>query len=216
MANKEKIILVVDDDEDILKLLNKILTSAGFTVYVADNPGAARKILSTHTPQLIISDLNMEPEDGFEFIKSIREQKPQTQIPIIVLSALLDFASVKKVMSLGISDYVIKPVQAPMLLRKLRKVLLYNDFSRCQLPEDQRYKISVEIPSYVTSINEAGCILSGPIKVSDGRDIKIKVPDMKVLGTEGINCVVIGQTKVHQTEGIFKNMIIFSNSNEEA
>ena len=55
MSIKQKIVLIVDDDDDIRKLLDKIL---------AENP-----------PHVIVSDLHMEPEDGFSFIESVRSNK---------------------------------------------------------------------------------------------------------------------------------------------
>ena len=106
--SKTKIILAVDDDGDILKILERIVTAAGFEIMLAESPGEARKLMEVKIPHLILTDLNMEPEDGQSFIASIRKQRKYDDIPIIVLSAVNKFNSVKKVMGLGIADYAIK------------------------------------------------------------------------------------------------------------
>lgn len=108
--SKIKTILAVDDDGDILKILQRILVGAGFDVMLAQSPEEARKILSERIPHLILTDLNMAPESGQSFISGIRKQKKYDDIPIIVLSAVNEFNSVKSVLGLGVADYVIKPL----------------------------------------------------------------------------------------------------------
>lgn len=213
MSLKQKTILVVDDDGDMLKLLNKVLSAAGFHVLLASNPEDGRKILQTEAPHVILSDLHMEPENGFSFIQSIRSQKQFKSIPILVLSALNDFSSVKKAIALGVSDYVIKPLQAPMLLRKLRKALLNKDFVRWDVPEGEEPVIEIAFEANVSAIGETGCHLKGPFKITSGKEVKIESPDFAAMDLDKVHHRASNFLKIYQAGG-FVNDITFVGINE--
>lgn len=209
MSLKQKTILVVDDDIEMLKLLSKILTSAGFKVLIADNPEDGRKILSSEAPHIILSDLHMEPENGYQFIQSIRSQKQYATIPILVLSALNDFQSVKKAIALGVSDYVIKPLQTPMLLRKLRKALLNKDFVKWEPAAGQEILLETSIAAEVSAIGETGCHLKGPFKITAGQEVKIISPDFTNLELDKLHMRSSNMIKTYVSAGNFINDITF-------
>jgi DNA-binding response OmpR family regulator len=209
MSLKQKTILVVDDDEDMLKLLNKVLVAAGFKVLQATNPDDGRKLLHDEAPHVILSDLHMEPENGFLFIQSIRIQRQYDTVPILVLSALNDFKSVKKAIALGITDYVIKPLQASMLIRKLRKALLNKDFMKWEIPEDKHIPVQVSIESNVSALGEAGCYLAGPFKITPGKEVKINSVEFKALDLDKIHHRASPVLRTFQSNGLFVNDITF-------
>lgn len=213
MSLKQKTILVVDDDGDMLKLLNKVLSAAGFKVFLASNPEDGRKFLKSEVPHVILSDLHMEPENGFSFIQSIRAQKQFHNIPILVLSALNDFVSVKKAIALGVNDYVIKPLQAPMLLRKLRKALLNQDFLNWDIPAGEEPVIEIAFEAQVSSIGETGCHLKGPFKITSGKEIKIESPEFASMDLDKVHHRASNFLKVYQAGG-FINDITFVGINE--
>lgn len=209
MSFKDKTILVVDDDIEILKLLGKILTAAGLNVLMADSPAMARPIIEKDPPHVILTDLHMTPENGFEFIQSIRNEKKYSGIPIIVLSALNDFQSVKKAIALGVNDYAIKPIQAPVILRKLRKVLHNKDFAKWEPSADQRPVLTIELTGEVTDLGEAGCMLSGPFKISSGKDIKIDSIDFNQCDLHEVTHRSSPAMKRYRPGGNFDNDITF-------
>lgn len=209
MNNKAKTILVVDDDEDILRILNKILQTAGFNVRLAQFPEDGRKLIAEEPPHLIISDLNMEPEDGYSFIKSIREQKQLQKIPIIVLSAVKEFHSVKKVIALGINDYVIKPIQGPLLISKIKKALLHKEFAIWEPAKGAEPEISIEIEAHVIELGEVGYKLAGPFKLSPGKELKIKVPEFETMEISNYIQRTSNQMKTYLSGGNFSNDVTF-------
>lgn len=209
MSLKQKTILVVDDDIDMLKLLSKILSAAGFKVLVADNAADGRRILATEAPHIILSDLHMEPENGYQFIQSIRSQKQYSTIPILVLSALNDFQSVKKAIALGVSDYVIKPLQSPMLLRKLRKALLNKDFVKWEPAAGEEILLETSIAAEVSSIGETGCHLKGPFKISTGKEVKVHSPEFATLDLDKVHLRSSNMIKTYESAGNFINDITF-------
>ena len=209
MNTKAKTILVVDDDEDILRILNKILQTAGFTVRLAQSPEEGRKLVAEEPPHLIISDLNMEPEDGYTFIKSIREQKPLQNIPIIVLSAVKEFHAVKKVIALGINDYAIKPIQGPLLLSKIKKALLHKEFAIWTPSKGEEPEITIEMDAQVIELGEVGYKLAGPFKLSPGKEIKIKVLEFEEMTINKYIQQTSHQMKSYLSNGNFSNDVTF-------
>ena len=209
MSLKQKTILVVDDDEDILKLLNKILTAAGFNVLCAPNPVEGRILLQAEAPHVILTDLHMVPENGFQFIQSIRSQKQYDSIPILVLSALNDFSSVKKSIALGVNDYVIKPLQSPMLLRKLRKALLNKDFVKWEPKENEEITVTAVLNAIIPRLGETGCQIQGPFKITTGKEIKITSNDFMEMGLEKVIIKASPLMKTYQSGGQFLNDLTF-------
>lgn len=209
MSTKNKTVLVVDDDIDMLKLIERILTGAGLKVITAQSPADARKHLSSEPPHLIMSDLQMEPESGFSFIQSIRAQKQFDQIPLLVLSSLNDFASVKKAAALGINDYVIKPLQAPMLLRKIRKALFHTEFAKWTPPDGKEYVLEGEIESFVSALGETGYAVAGPFKLRPGTQVTIQCTEFTNLGLTTFIHKVAPIPNVYQAGGKFINQVTF-------
>ena len=107
-------ILVVDDDQNMRELLRLHLTSAGYTVHVAEDAIAAGYVVLRSPPDLIISDVNMPHLDGFEFIEALRADKTVPNIPVIFLTS--EEEGLQRGKSLGAVGYVKKPVLADKLL----------------------------------------------------------------------------------------------------
>lgn len=216
MVSRLKTILIVDDDEDILKLVNKILTAAGFNVLMATSPSMGRDIIEKEAPHLILSDLHMEPEDGFQFIQSIRTQKQYSSIPMLVLSSLNDFNSVKKAIALGINDYSIKPLQPSMLIRKIKKALLNKDFVKWDVPAAEQVEFNIEVPATITALGETGYTLQGPFKLAEGKEIQVSSPELTELGLSTFPQRVSSMVKTYQSGGNFNNDVTFIGVNETA
>ena len=216
MPLKQKTVLIVDDDQDILKLLNKILTGAGFTVLMATSPEDGRKLLAENPPHVIISDLHMEPEDGFAFIRSIKMNKQYAHLPILVLSALNDFSSVKKAIALGVNDYVIKPLQAPMLVRKLRKALFNKDFITWEAPLGLEPMLNGEFPAEVVAIGETGYSLSGPFKLTPNKDVKVSFAEFHELNIDRCHQRSTTMVRSYSPAGHFLNDVTFVGIGEDS
>lgn len=209
MTARPKTILIVDDDQDMLKLLSKILTTAGFKVASAASVSEAKDLLSVEPPHVVLTDLHMEPENGFEFIQFLRSQKQYERVPLLVLSALNDFSSVKKAIALGVNDYVIKPLQSQMLLRKIRKALLNKDFAKWTVPLSEEILLDVTIDVEVSSLGEAGCVISAPFKIPKGKDIKLKSFELSSIGLDKIVQRSSAEHKLYLQGGMFLNDITF-------
>lgn len=203
---KSKTILALDDDSDILKILERILKNAGFNLILAQTPEEARKLMKEHLPNLVITDLNMLPENGQSFIRSIRKNRQYDDIPIIVLSAVNEFSSVKEVMSLGITDYVIKPIQSQTILRKVKKALLHQDFLKWDKVPPSQAIVTIKLDAEIISLDTEGLEVRGPFKLAGGK--KIDIESDAING----NLNVSSKMKTYVSAGIFINEIDRKNS----
>ena len=114
------VILIVDDDTGLLKLIRDTLDGRGYTVQTVPTGGEAVKALSDALPDLMLLDLILPDMDGLEVCKHARQF---TQLPIIVLSAVGDEKRKVEALDLGADDYLTKPFGMNELLARIRAAL---------------------------------------------------------------------------------------------
>jgi len=108
MAEKNKIILIVEDDEVLLRALFLQLKDTGYTLTTATDGEKALSIAEKVKPDIILLDLIIPKKDGFEVLKIVRASEILKNIPVLVLSNLGDEESIQKAKKLGANDYFIK------------------------------------------------------------------------------------------------------------
>ena len=106
-SKKAKRILLVDDQENIRILLNKILSSMGYGVLEAKDGEEAMKLVQIGPIDLVITDLKMPEMDGIELTRAIRRIEPD--LPIIVYSAYRFIDTAPVALKAGANDYLAKP-----------------------------------------------------------------------------------------------------------
>ncbi|OGO32947.1 MAG: hypothetical protein A2Z29_01800 [Chloroflexi bacterium RBG_16_56_11] len=116
-------ILVVDDDEKILKSLRFNLSGEGWHILTAQNGVEALQIVEKDHPDIVLLDIMMPELDGFEFCRRVRQW---SQVPIIGLSARGDTADKVKCLDLGADDYITKPFGFDELIARIKAVLRRN------------------------------------------------------------------------------------------
>lgn len=101
-------ILIVDDDDDVLKVLSDLVQSEGYEA-VAERDGriALQLVESSEHFDMLITDIRMKPVDGLELIRQAKEKRPET--PILVISAYLNAENMAKIRDLGCTAYLEKP-----------------------------------------------------------------------------------------------------------
>ncbi len=112
-----KKILVVDDEEDVLKMVAFILRKKGYTVLCALNGREGLDLTQKETPDLIILDLLMPVMDGTEVAKRLKSDSKLKNIPIIILTASSDRID-EKVKECKAQGYILKPFDYQELLKK--------------------------------------------------------------------------------------------------
>lgn len=113
-------ILVVEDDFDIQELLQNFLQEAGYEVTVANDGVEALSLFAGERYDLIVLDIMLPKIDGYGVCELIRKQ---SDVPIIMLTALSGEKDQIKGLDLQVDDYITKPFSMPVLLRKIAAVL---------------------------------------------------------------------------------------------
>jgi two-component system phosphate regulon response regulator PhoB len=116
-------ILVVEDEEDILKLLQYNLAKEGFRVTGVIEGEAALRAARSTPPDLILLDLMLPGMDGLTVCRELKQDARTRELPIIMLTAKGEEADIVAGLELGADDYVTKPFSPRVLLARLRAVL---------------------------------------------------------------------------------------------
>ncbi len=117
-------ILVVDDEKDICKALNIILTKEGYSVKEAYNGEEAIELIRGESFDLVMTDIKMEKVDGFEVLKESQRISPDTSV--IMMTAFASVGSAVDAMKAGAADYITKPFINDEIRLTVRKVLESN------------------------------------------------------------------------------------------
>ncbi len=117
-------ILIVEDDRHLQKILSDLLKEKGYNVLNAFDGEEALNILVSHTPHLILLDLILPKKDGFEVLKTIKDNYKTKNIPVIVLTNLEGSADIEKALELGAETYLVKAnYKLEEILDKIKKVI---------------------------------------------------------------------------------------------
>ena len=122
-------VLVVDDNEDTRHLVAGLLTSLGVgrVLHAPDGETAKQQLLEpeNNPPDVIITELDMEPMDGAQLLAWIRhgDESPNPLVPVILLTARSDPNLIFQMRDLGVREILAKPITANNLERRLRAVL---------------------------------------------------------------------------------------------
>ena len=121
MQSKQKNLLVVDDEEDILEFLKVILEEEGYTVITTDKDDYLEKLHDESLPDLILLDLLLSGKDGREIVAYLKTQENTKHIPVIMFSAHPNAQAMTK--NAGADDFVAKPFEIDLLLKKVAQYL---------------------------------------------------------------------------------------------
>ena len=113
-------ILVVDDDRRLRELLRKFLSDQGFLVTTAENSADARAKLASLAVDLIVLDVMMPGENGFDLTAALRSQ---SNIPILLLTARSEASDRINGLEKGADDYLLKPFEPQELLLRIQAIL---------------------------------------------------------------------------------------------
>lgn len=144
-------ILIVEDDLDIQDLLKNFLQEVGYETAIARDGMEAISLFSSVHFDLILLDIMLPKIDGFTVCELIRRQ---SQVPIIMLTALNGEEEQIKGLDLQVDDYITKPFSMPILIRKIAAVLRRSTMIPDQEHQTIPYKnLILDLDSYSASVN---------------------------------------------------------------
>ena len=124
MKNNKNHILVVDDDDRIRNLLKDYLTDNNYIISTAENADQAKSKLEYFKFDIIILDVMMPGQDGYDLTKEI---KKEIKVPIILLTAKGEVENRIKGLELGADDYLGKPFEPKELLLRIKNIINKNN-----------------------------------------------------------------------------------------
>lgn len=156
----DEIVLLIDDDPMTLRLLEEQLSTAGYRIFTSLSGEQGIEIAKSLNPNLIVLDLKMPKMDGFQVMRSLREDDITRDIPVMMLTAVKDKDTVTRAMRSGIIDYIVKPYDVESIRGKIRAALRYSDMKRKELVEERSELI-------YTSRDEEMVLISFKTNLSD-------------------------------------------------
>jgi DNA-binding response OmpR family regulator len=181
-------ILVLEDNKALRIIIRKALEKAGYTVRTAETGKEGMKVLQEEVPDLIISDIIMPEMDGFEFLKKVRKKYPL--IPFTFLTVMSELDDYSKGYELGATDYLTKPFEIDVLLKKVKKRVESGKLLK-EIIEKGKKEVDLEnilITDLIHSLNEQkfDCTLSissplgkGMVEIEKGKIKKSKFGDLE-------------------------------------
>jgi len=121
-------ILLVEDEQRLRRVLQLVLSDAGYTVKIAADGGEGIKVWQQWQPHLVITDLKMKPLDGLEVLRYGSEQEPD--IPCLILTAFGTVAGAVEAMKNGAYDFLTKPIDHGQLLEVVQLALADSELKQ--------------------------------------------------------------------------------------
>lgn len=112
MNSDPVVILVVDDDERGRKLAADVLAAQGFQVLQGGSAAEARALMLAHPVALVLLDIQLPDQDGFQIIRWIRQQPAWQGLPVIALTASVMPAYRDRIEASGFTSYISKPLSS--------------------------------------------------------------------------------------------------------
>lgn len=116
-------ILIIDDDQDIQKLVKATLESEGMEVLCASNSLEGKSIIAKQRITLAIVDVNMPDQNGFDLAADLRRLMKNLFVPVLFLTARSDKADIETAKKLNIEGYMIKPIDPKAFAQKVNAIV---------------------------------------------------------------------------------------------
>ncbi len=161
------LVLACEDETRIVELIRTLTEPLGVELVAAEDGAAALAFLSTRRPALMTLDLVLPNLDGFALLEKMRQMRGLEDVPVVVISAMTDAQTIKRIYQLGAVDFIPKPFNVDMLDAKLRVFLRMRGLAeavkqRQAFLEEVVEQLSsglivVDGAGVIVRINAAGC-----------------------------------------------------------
>lgn len=119
----KKKILIVEDEESLLKLESILLTSRGYEVKGVADGRAALEAMISMKPDLVLLDIMLPEIDGFEVCRQIKSNESSRHVPVIMLTAKKSREDMVKGEQVGADWYITKPFKSAMVIETIQRFL---------------------------------------------------------------------------------------------
>lgn len=170
--------LVVDDDPAILKFVKGLLELEQHHVYVCDHALAAITHLKENPVDILISDATMPSYSGFDLIRTLRKDPKLKNLTVAMLTGRNQKEDIEQALSLGVKDYIVKPLEPKVFLEKIHRLIRKNrestpsPYLSCELRHSIR----------LLAITPQGVLIESPHTMGHGQVVHMDLPPLKEAG----------------------------------
>ena len=183
MADRNKTLLIVDDEGSILDVAKEFFEIKGYDVFTAGNGVEALAILGSEKIDCCFTDINMPEMDGLDLAEQIRQQ--DNTIPVVIMTGFPSFENTLKTMKNGVVDFLIKPVdlgQMEICLERVlreRQLFIENLMLRKEIEGKNRLeRLNRELLLKVEELNVFNKIMADFTTVTSSADVLQRTIDM--------------------------------------
>ncbi len=117
-------VLIIEDDNIIRSYLKRMIQKRfSFNIAEAENGIIGLEAIKKVKPDIIFLDISMPEMSGLEFLEKIRQEPDYSNIPVLVLTAHNDSDTIKKILNLGVSDYILKPIDTAKTYNRIQQLI---------------------------------------------------------------------------------------------
>lgn len=175
-------LLVVDDDPAILKITSKMIKMLGHEVVCCENALEALQTLADLTFDVLITDATMPAHSGFDLIRSIRKRKDLKYLSIAMLTGRSSKTDIQQAVTLGVQDYIVKPIEPELFLEKVEKLLEVHRKKRDQKPVQSHFNCEMMVPIQIVRITDMGLSIESPYPLVKGTIVTIDFEELRSAG----------------------------------
>lgn len=192
VSDRQRTIVVVEDEPAIRELLEALLGSAGYRVVSTGDPHDALPIVRREQPDLVLCDISMPGLDGYGVLRALQADPETADRPVVFLTAHREFTSRVEAFRYGVVDYMTKPFTRELLLRRVARILesledrsgtvaetAGPDGARELLDEVGREHRSglVSVEGGGTALVHAGAVVAGVVQAAPGTRVEFRELD---------------------------------------
>lgn len=184
-------ILLVDDDRDLLLVASNLLMlpaakgGGGHSVVTAETVLEALELARKEEFDVVITDVNMTPHNGYELTKSLKQIPGYDVVPVAMLTGRREKRDVERALQAGAQDYIVKPIDPDRLIQKANELAGKAEANRRALrfaEVDVAESAVLETPIKLLAISETGCLLESEHRWCEGAKIRLDAPAFGKIG----------------------------------
>lgn len=201
-----KKILLVDDLKTLLITVEAILKKEGYLVFSCTNSIDALDKINAEPFDLMITDAIMPGSaSGYSLISTVRTGQKNQDIPIIMLTGKREKSDIEKAVSVGANDYIIKPVDADILISKVRNLIEKNSSQPDFIHAPVNVAATVQTKCDIISVSEIEVTLHTNFQINVGQLYRLSSSFLKDNEIDSINIRITDCRQLeNSTHGLFK------------
>jgi len=106
--NRQKKILIVEDERNMREALTEAFVDGGFEVLVEEDGESVADVVKEQSPDIVLLDIILPRKDGFEVLSELKEDNETRKVPVILSTNLSDPSDIQKALDLGATTYLVK------------------------------------------------------------------------------------------------------------